>query len=270
MRTMTTMITDCPVSDFMSTPVATIHLDASLADAERRLEDGTFSSLAVTDGSGELCGVLSRTDLLRIGRLRATMAEDPKLLTLPHQLVRMRMTRDVVTAQPTDSLRDAAAAMLEHHIHRVFVVDRGRPVGVLSTRDLMRAVVAARLAQPLSHWMSSPVVTVNVSERVGVATDLLHASRVRGLVVEEGEWPVGVFTQKEAIASATLDAGTPVEEVMSCALLCLPTTLPLFRAAAFALQTQARRILVVSSRELQGIVSGLDMACAVAADRSPA
>jgi hypothetical protein len=51
---------------------------------------------------------------------------------------------------------------------------------------------------------------------------------------------------------------------MSCALLCLPLKLPLFRAAAFALQTRARRILAVESREMRGIVSGLDMARAIA------
>jgi CBS domain-containing protein len=108
------------------------------------------------------------------------------------------------------------------------------------------------------------VLTVSATQGVGAAADLLQESRVRGLVVEDAEWPVGVFTQTEALAASKLDPTTPVEEVMSCALLCLPLKLPLFRAAAFALQTRARTILAVASRDLHGIVSGLDMARAVA------
>lgn len=255
---------DRPVTDFMSAPVETIHPDSSLAGAERRLQSGAYSCLAVVGGDGQLCGVLSRTDILHIGRLHAAAAEQTKLLTLPHQLVRARMICNVVTAERTTPLHVAAFSMLQHYVHRVFVVDNGRPVGVLSTRDLMRALVESRIAMPLSQFMTSPVKTVQVTDSVAVATDLLHQSRVRGLVVEEQEWPVGVFTQTEALAAAPLDAGTPVEAVMSCALLCLSPNLPLFRAAAFALQTRARRILVVNAREVHGIVSGLDMARAIA------
>jgi len=48
---------DQPVSDFMSTPVETIHPDVSLKDAERHLEDGAYSCLAVTDPEGRVRGV---------------------------------------------------------------------------------------------------------------------------------------------------------------------------------------------------------------------
>ena len=255
---------DRPAADFMSASVETIHPDSPLAEAERRLTTGAYSCLAVAGGDGKLCGVLSRTDILRIGRLRATMADDPQLLTMPHQPVRTHMIRSVITTEPSTSLRAAAVAMMQHRVHRLFVVSGERAVGVLSTRDLMRAVVEARLAEPLSHFMSSPVLTVSATQGVGAAADLLQESRVRGLVVEDAEWPVGVFTQTEALAASKLVPSTPVEEVMSCALLCLPLKLPLFRAAAFALQTRARTILAVASRDLHGIVSGLDMARAVA------
>ncbi len=255
---------DRPVCDFMSTPVATIHPDATLADAEQRLEAGSYSCLGVVGEDGHLCGVLSRTDVLRIGRLRAVMAADPQLLKMPHQLVRARMIHNVVTADRTTPLHAAAAAMVQNHIHRIFVVENGRAVGVLSTRDLMRAIIEARVAEPIMRWMSSPVLTISASDSVAVATDLLQDARVRGLIVEDQDWPVGVYTQTEALAAAERDANTRVDEVMSCALLCLPPKLPLFRAAAFALDTRARRILAVASREMQGILSGLDMARVVA------
>lgn len=258
-----------PVSGFMSKPVVTIHPDTSLQDAERRLEGALFSCLAVTDVDGHLCGVLSRTDLLRVGRLRAAMADDAHLLRLPHQTVRARMTKDVVTADPETPLQAVAAEMVRAHIHRIFIVQNGRPVGVLSTHDLMKAVVQARIADPIKRWMSSPVMTVSATATIGEATDLLQETRVRGLVVEDQEWPVGLFTQTEALLCGEQDAGTKVEDAMSCALLCLPLNMPLFRATALALETRARRILATANREIHGILSGLDIARVIASFATP-
>lgn len=252
------------VADFMSSPVATIFPDASLQEVERRLDQASYSCLAVVDVEGHLCGVVSRSDLLRIGRLRAAMAEDSHLLVMPHHTLRSHMTKDVVTADPGMSLQSVATVMVQRHIHHVFIVEHNRPIGVLSTRDLMRAIVQARVADPIKRWMSSPVITVPATASIGEATDLLQEARVRGLVVEDQEWPVGLFTQTEGLLSASRDATTKVEDVMSCALLCLPLNMPLFRAAALALETRARRILATASREIHGILSGLDMARVIA------
>lgn len=259
-----------PVSDFMVSPVASVHPDAALGDIERRLEQASFSCLAVVDVEGHLCGVVSRSDLLRIGRLRAAMAEDPHLLKMPHHTLRAHMTKDVVTADPGMTLQAVAKVMVQRHIHHVFIVEHNRPIGVLSTRDLMRAIVQARVADPIKRWMSSPVITVSATSPIGEAADLLQEARVRGLVVEDQEWPVGLFTQTEVLLSAARESTVPVEEVMSCALLCLPLNMPLFRAAALALETRARRILATASREIHGILSGLDMARVVAASASEA
>jgi predicted transcriptional regulator len=179
------------------------------------------------------------------------------------------MTKEVVTADPGMSLQAVATVMVQHHIHRVFVVEHNRPIGVVSTRDLMRAIVQARVADPIKRWMSSPVITIPAQSSIGEAADLLQEARVRGLVVEDQEWPVGLFTQTEVLLSAKREASTPVEDVMSCALLCLPLNMPLFRATALALETRARRILATAQREIHGILSGLDMARVVAASPGP-
>lgn len=255
---------DLPTSDFMSMPVIAIHPDAELVEAERQMEQTGVSCLAVVGARDELLGVISRTDILRVGRLRSQMGADAHLLTMPHQTVRQRMVADVVSVDPDTPLRAAAARMLEHRIHRVFVVDNGLAVGVLSTRDLMRAVMEERTQSPIGQWMSHPVIAVSATETLARATDRLGETHVRGVVVLEEEWPVGVFTQSEALGAADLDPMTPVEEVMSCALLCLPVGMPVFRAAAFAVETRARRVLAVEARELRGILSGLDMARVVA------
>jgi CBS domain-containing protein len=57
------------------------------------------------------------------------------------------MTPDPVTVRPGTPVKEVARLMLDAHIHRVIVVDaRGRPVGVVSSTDLIAAVAGTEPA----------------------------------------------------------------------------------------------------------------------------
>jgi CBS domain-containing protein len=51
------------------------------------------------------------------------------------------MTRHIVAVAPDTSLRDAVRRMLEDRIHRVLVVEGGHLLGIVSTIDVLRALV---------------------------------------------------------------------------------------------------------------------------------
>jgi acetoin utilization protein AcuB len=60
------------------------------------------------------------------------------------------MTVRVVSATPTTEIREIARVMLDEHIHAVPVLDEARrPIGILTSRDLLRGI--ARRA-PLQLW----------------------------------------------------------------------------------------------------------------------
>lgn len=258
---------DAPAARYMTSPVVTIHPDAALTDAAARMKEAGVSCLGVVGANGALTGMISQTDLVRVGRLRAALAGGTRLLTLPRHRVRDWLTAAVIVVERDTPLCEAAARMASAHVHRVFVVEGERPIGVLSTTDVMRAVVDSRTNAPLSSCATAKVITVEAGDPLGVALHRLVEARVHGLVVTESGWPVGLFTQREALAAGGLDPRHPVEEAMSCAMLCLPARTPLHRAAALALETGARRVLSVTARTLSGIASGLDLARVAAAGR---
>lgn len=105
----------------------------ALGDIAQRMADDDISALVVVSPAGHLAGIISRSDLLR-----AYLANPTRWRALPVEEV---MTRDVVTVAPGDRLFDAAALMLDKHIHRVVVVqedERGRlPIAVISDSDLV-------------------------------------------------------------------------------------------------------------------------------------
>lgn len=252
---------DEPVRRWMRSPVRTIREDASLSDTDHILREHTLSSLAVVDDAGRPLGVVSRTDLLRVGRAKSAFGRRAPLLDLPSQPVSSVMTRGVLSVAPDNALAHAASLMVSQHVHRVFVVDSAKLVGVLSTRDLMDAVATHKEKAPISDFMSAPVLSVAAIDTVGRATDRLEDAKVAGvLVTDETDWPVGLFTQVEALQARELPASTPVEDVMNYALLCLDIDTPLHRAARHAIETRARRVVAVRDRRVCGILTGIDFA----------
>lgn len=249
-----------PVTEYMVAPVHTVRTADELERARLEMAEHGVGALAVVADDGALAGVISRTDLLRVGRAQAGRAMKASLLTLPHREVQTEMTAEVVTVTLDTALDQAAKLMIERRIHRVFVEKDGQPVGVLSTQDLMRAVFEKRVNNPLSEFMASPVFTVRAAEPISLATERLERARVSGLVVVDETWPVGVFAQREALLGQGLARDTAVEEAMNPAILCLSGETRVFRAAQQALAMSVRRVIAVKNERAVGIVSGLDFA----------
>ncbi len=250
----------------MSSPVRTIREGAPLGDAHRVLREYTLSSLAVVDAKSRLVGVISRTDLLRVGRVEEGTRRGHVLLSLPDAPVSTVMTRGAVTVPPSATVSAAAGELVKRHIHRVYVTDGDALVGVFSTRDAMEAVRDRHVGAPLSDFMSTPVLTVQTTDTVALATDRLRDAHVAGLVVlDENDEPVGVFTQVEALQGRDDESNTPVEDRMSYAILCLPLRMSMGRAAANAAATRARRVVAVDARRVWGVLTGIDFARALVA-----
>lgn len=248
----------------MSKPAIAVAPTESLAQAYKRLLFAGISSLAVVENNS-LVGVISRTDLLRVGRRAASSAAMPNadarhvLLEFPETTVAEIMTREVCTVTPEESIARASKVMCEQHVHRVFVKDATQ-IGVFSTLDAMRAILTQGADEPISDFMTSPVSVVDIEDTIGVAVAKLESNQVSGLIAVENDWPVGVFTQVEALAARGLDDSSIVDDAMDPALICMPITTTMRRAAQQALRMRVRRVVASENRHMRGILSGLDFA----------
>ncbi|HEX5963311.1 MAG TPA: CBS domain-containing protein [Gemmatimonadales bacterium] len=131
------------VSELMQRPVKTVNLDAAVNDAIVTLADSHISALPVVDAVGRMVGVISSTDILT-SEAEAEDA-DARQDLFEETMVGDIMTRHALTVSPDAEVREAAQQMLYADIHRLFVVEGERVVGVISTTDVMRAVATGRL-----------------------------------------------------------------------------------------------------------------------------
>jgi len=243
------------VSAFMSTPVHSVPLDATAIEVDRALEQHGISATGVVDASGALVGVLSRTDLLQ-----SASGVSGQTFELAKSTAAELMTPDPITVSDDTSLEATARVFVKKRIHRVFVERDGQTVGVLSTRDLMRAVMEKRVRTPAIEIATRSIVRVEASDSLALAVDRLDVSNKHGLVVVDEGWPVGTFSQNDALLARARDPRTRIDEVMNLRVLSLPPSIPIHRAAAQALALGVRRILLVDEREIAGVLSTFDFA----------
>jgi CBS domain-containing protein len=116
------------VADVMSKDLFTIDADATLAEAAFELDTELASGAPVSERSGAIVGMISKTDLL----------ESDKPLSMKR--VRDSMTPFAYRVRPDDPLEFAAKVMAHRGVHRVLVEGpHGEAVGILTSMDIVRA-----------------------------------------------------------------------------------------------------------------------------------
>jgi predicted transcriptional regulator len=136
--------------DIMSAPVKSLHASASLNEAVQFLSDWKISGAPCIDGSGECVGVVSLYDIVAFlaaseGNLgqRGPNYESRDSDALEENRVSDVMTGEMISVNPETPLPEVVALMNDRRIHRVLVQEDGKPVGVVSTLDVLGVVTQA-------------------------------------------------------------------------------------------------------------------------------
>jgi CBS domain-containing protein len=117
--------------------------------------------------------------------------------------VRELMTRRFVAAAPEDTLGEVAEKMDAAGLGSALVVEYGRLIGILTSRDVLRAVIAR--AHPsearVREWMTPDPVTIAPDESPEEASRLMLEGRFHHLPVLEGGHPVGVIGLRAVVSA---------------------------------------------------------------------
>ena len=109
------------------------------------------------------------------------------------------MARDVITIEPSDTIGHAAEKMVQHGVSAIVVSDYGRLLGIVTERDLTRAV-AGRVHTSearVREWMTADPKTVSESTDPVEAVQIMLDGGFRHLPVVEGERAVGIVSIRD-------------------------------------------------------------------------
>jgi CBS domain-containing protein len=123
-----------PIRLIMSSPVATLDVGATVQEASEEMVRNDIGAVLVSDGART--GLISERDVVAV---LGAMGEPAS--TQIGQLA----TWDLIWAAPEDSIATVGALMLEANIRHISIGDRSiEPIGIVSIRDVLAAVVADR------------------------------------------------------------------------------------------------------------------------------
>ena len=191
---------------------------------ERGLLADGFAATTATARSACTLLMLPKDEFRRLMQEQAVFARfftrgrfaDSRRGDMAIQKVSELMSRPPIVCAPTDTVRSAAALMRERHVSSLGVVDGGRFLGILTTRDLAGRVLAEGLdpdATPVSAVMTADPVGLP-GEALG--SDILHLMlerRVGHLPVVEGDRLVGMITQTDLIRFHAISSAQLIRDI---------------------------------------------------------
>ena len=124
------------VADIMSSPVATIDGEANVRDAALLMADRKIGSIII-ERQGEPIGIVTERDMLE--RV-VSLCRDPC-----ETKMREIMSSPLVTISKDIGILDAMRKMRENGISRLVVMENNTLLGIVSERDIIRAVSIASL-----------------------------------------------------------------------------------------------------------------------------
>ena len=188
------------VSSVMVKEVITVPQSMRLGEVAKIMLEKGIGSVPVMDDD-EMVGIVSKADFV-------TLAVG---IAFDKITVKEVMSKNLISVSPTERIIHARRQMLEENVGRLPVVDEGKLVGMITSKDLMRAFIEFRKSVPEKYQkaqikdllvediMSKNPTFVSKDLSITEVSNIIMETGFNGLpVVEDGE-VVGIITQTDIL-----------------------------------------------------------------------
>ena len=128
--------------------------------------------------------------------------------------VRELMGKSTACADPRQSLVDAAAEMRAHRTSALAVLDGEAIVGIVTERDLIRAIADDRdpAATHVSQYMTHDPLCMEAGKLAAEAAAMMVKHRVRHIPVTDGGRLIGFLSARDLLALTPQPLNLPIGE----------------------------------------------------------
>ena len=203
------------------TELYVVNKNFSLGICAKLMLDKNISSLLLVDEEDKVNKIITKTDLIA--------------LVASHDLgsvaVREYMTQNVITVRPQDNVNIIPELLTQHNISRVVVVSENKPIGIITTRDMIpkanyfgvlsnsnnnrpkefeSSLSCSKRRIPFAAediMTSNPLLLIDQEASLMYAAKLMIGNQISGIpVVNELQDLVGIITKTDVIR-AIVDLG---------------------------------------------------------------
>ena len=120
-------------------------------------------------------------------------------------IVRDIMSKNIKTVRPDDTALDAVRKMNKFRIGSVIVVNSGRPVGIITERNILQEIVEPRHDPAIikaKDIMTHPLITIDPHTAVDEAAKIMATKIIKTLPVVEGDKILGIVTSSDIVRNS--------------------------------------------------------------------
>lgn len=126
---------------------------------------------------------------------------------MKEEFVKEYMKKNVIVVNRNTTLRDVAKIMTENNVGSVIVVDNGKPIGIITERDIVRAIGRNKdLNSKAEEIMTSSLITIKEDSPITGALSLMRSYNIRHLPVIDNEGNLKGIISIRDVARAIDDA----------------------------------------------------------------
>jgi diguanylate cyclase (GGDEF)-like protein/PAS domain S-box-containing protein len=185
------------VQSAMKGPVVAVSEEAEISEVANLMVVNDLRRIVVVDGGHNIIGIVTQADIIKNLKIESFIS---------FREVDQIMKRKVISVGEKDSLAKAIEFMAKNHISCVPVMEYSKPVGMITERDVTKAILINKVLDNVKEVMTTPVITINGDVNLFDATRLMEENKLRQLVVvtPEGDM-IGIVTLSDIIRDIRAD-----------------------------------------------------------------
>jgi diguanylate cyclase (GGDEF)-like protein/PAS domain S-box-containing protein len=190
----------------MRSPVIAVSEETEIPEAANLMVINSLRRLVVVDGEHKVIGIATQTDIIKNLSIDSFIS---------FKKVEQIMNRNIISVDEKDRLLNAVSLMVKNRISCILVMKGKKPIGIITERDITKAIAEDTISDGVLEIMKSPMLTTHKDLNLFDATRLMDENKARSLtVVDHQGIAIGIITKSDIIKNLRADYITILKNML--------------------------------------------------------
>ncbi|MDD2666171.1 MAG: CBS domain-containing protein [Methanocellales archaeon] len=122
-----------------------------------------------------------------------------EMVSLPKKPIKEYMSKEILYVEANATLQEAALILTERNIHGAPVKENEKAIGVVTFRDIGRALAEGKIKSKVRDVMATSPISIDGNRPLYEAIKVLDKHKVGLLMVTEGEEAIGIISKTDIL-----------------------------------------------------------------------
>jgi len=246
-------ISDLVVGNYMTAFPLSVLSEVSIPEVIGFMARQGIGNIVVSGDDGVPLGIFTEREILSV------LDTHKSLPDMPVSKVELSKFEKIT---PDTSIYEAAKTMLSKKSRLLVFSEHDKPVGIITTSDLLRAFRKTDYSLSLSHIISTKICQCAYDDKISDAVKIMHQKRVGSVLIEKPEENWGLFTERDLVFKV-LNNRVRLDEKLklysSFPLITANHNILANEAASIMAAKNIKRLVLTKNDDIMGIVTARDL-----------